>query len=117
MYYLLYYFSLDTEKELKKIRDNHAECLANIPPGIGTQRNESFHKNLNMLFYNRTTVTLETALALLSTVFFAHNDREKAYTRFQEPHNLEGTSTNTHTSDNFKEREEMPVRYVQLLWQ
>ncbi len=104
-------FSIETENELKKIRDNHATCLADIPVGVGTQYNEAMHKKINMFFQNRATITYETAEALVMTAIFGHNNRKGAYKHLQEEQIVAGNeSFSTHASENFKKRQKIITR-------
>ena len=52
-------------------------CLSGIPPGCGTNRNERFHKDLNSHMTN-SRYGVELAYALLTTLFFRHNEHISA---------------------------------------
>ena len=49
-------------------------CLSGIPPGIGTNRNERLHRKIRK-WLNRTRIGVCLAVALLSTVFYHHMDK------------------------------------------
>ena len=48
-------------------------CLSGIPPGCGTNRNERLHKDLNAHMTN-SIYGVELAYALLTSLFFRHNE-------------------------------------------
>ncbi len=73
-----------TLKELNGIK-RHAACLANIPSGIGTNRNEALHKNINP-YFKTARLGVQVAYALLFLLFWIHNNRT--------------TSSNESTSSN-----------------
>ena len=52
---------------------NHSDCLSDIPAHFGSNKNERLHKEIRTWFNNRTTVGLETALALLLINFTMWN--------------------------------------------
>lgn len=49
-------------------------CLSNIPPGIGTNRNERFHRSIRK-WLGKSRVGVCLAVALLTTAFYIHMDR------------------------------------------
>jgi hypothetical protein len=51
----------------------HSQCLADIPVGGGTHRNEGIHKGVNTYFKKVTSISLEPTIALLTTLFIRHN--------------------------------------------
>ena len=50
-------------------------CLSDIPPGMGTNRNERFHRHLNSLM-RRTRIGIMLAYALLTVLIHAHNNSQ-----------------------------------------
>ena len=50
-------------------------CLSGIPPGCGTNRNENLHKSVNP-FFSRCRMGIPLALALLTILFFQHNQKQ-----------------------------------------
>ena len=48
-------------------------CLANLLPGMGTNRNENLHRHINPHFSNRSRIGLPIALALLTILLYRHN--------------------------------------------
>jgi hypothetical protein len=66
--------SEDTRNELHKLK-GHATCLENIPPKCGTYRNERLHKTLNQIFRNHGHLSLELAIAILTSHFCLRNRR------------------------------------------
>lgn len=50
-------------------------CLSDIPPGMGTNRNERFHRHLKSLIH-RTCIGILLAYALLTVLIHAHNNSE-----------------------------------------
>lgn len=67
-----------TQKALKEI-DNlkghiRKGCLSHIPPGMGTNRNEALHKNINP-FFSKPRMSVHMAYALLTLLFYFHNER------------------------------------------
>ena len=79
---------IDFEKELsteamhalQNLR-KHSECLSDIPPHFGSNKNERLHREIRAWFKNRTTVNLETALALLLINFTLWNRGKKGDNR------------------------------------
>lgn len=67
------FFRDKTIEELRKLRDKHAGCLANIPPRVGTQRNESFHRKINQFFHERRIIGFELGHSLLKLIVYNHN--------------------------------------------
>jgi len=65
-------FFTEAEKLKKHINNG---CLANIPVGQGTNRNENLHKNLKRIF-NTKKMGIETADALFAQVIYSHNSRK-----------------------------------------
>lgn len=65
-------------KEIRNLRV-HIEkgCLSGIKPGRGTNRNENLHKDLNKIMSN-SKYGVELAYALLTVMFFNHNERMAA---------------------------------------
>ena len=59
-----------TIKELKILQEKHTQCLASIPKGMGTNRNENLHRSLNDFFSDKRIMTLDVAEALLTTFLF-----------------------------------------------
>ena len=57
-------------KELKTLKDKHAQCLASIPRGMGTNRNENLHREMNNFFNDKRTMSLEVTEALLTTFLY-----------------------------------------------
>ena len=57
--------------------DKHVKsgCLSDIPPGMGTNRNERFHRHLKSLM-DRTRIGILLAYALLTVLIHAHNNSE-----------------------------------------
>ena len=53
------------------------ECLSGIKPERGTNRNEALHKQLNRII-SSSRYGIELAYALLSTIFFKHNEKIQA---------------------------------------
>ena len=51
-------------------------CLSGIPPGAGTNRNERLHEHVNS-FFNRSRIGILLAYALLTTIFYSHNNATK----------------------------------------
>ena len=66
-----------TKEELRKLRDIHAGCLANIPPRVGTQRNESFHRKVNQFFHERRIIGFELGHSLLKLIVYNHNKKRE----------------------------------------
>jgi hypothetical protein len=62
-------------KETDNLR-KHMErgCLSGIKPGRGTNKNEALHKQLNRIV-SSSRYGIELAYALLSTIFFKHNEK------------------------------------------
>ena len=54
------------------------ECLSDISPSAGTNRNEALHRHLNPHFANRSRIGLPLALALMTILLFQHNCRIEA---------------------------------------
>ena len=52
-------------------------CLSGIRPGRGTNRNENLHKNLNRIM-SGCKYGVELAYALLTVIFFDHNEKMAA---------------------------------------
>ena len=52
------------------------DCLSDIPPGGGTNKNERFHEYLNS-FFHRSRIGILLAYALLTVVIHAHNNALK----------------------------------------
>ena len=63
-----------TIKELNNLK-KHIACLSNIPPGIGTNRNEALHRFLNPYFNSKTRLGVQTGYALLCVLFWLHNKK------------------------------------------
>ena len=59
-----------TIKEIELLMDKHSSCLAGIPKGYGTNKNESLHRALNALFSDKAIMSLHIAEALLTTFLF-----------------------------------------------
>ncbi len=51
-------------------------CLSNIPPRVGTNRNERLHRKINKWF-KRCRIGICLAVALLSTIFYLHMDKNQ----------------------------------------
>ena len=49
-------------------------CLSGIAPGRGTNKNERLHRNLNAVLHS-SRYGVELAYSLLTTTFYAHNER------------------------------------------
>lgn len=67
----------DTFKQINNLREHIKKgCLSDIPPGIGTEKNEQLHRLLNRsLLSGATRITIELAVALL-TVLFSHHSKK-----------------------------------------
>ena len=64
-----------TLKELDNIKKHVVKgCLSDIPPGIGTNRNEALHKHLNPYFH-KSRLGVHAAYALLCLLFYIHNKK------------------------------------------
>ena len=64
------------EKEITNLKKHIIKgCLAGILPGRGTSRNEVLHKNINKIVTS-SRYGVELAYALLSTIFFEHNEKQ-----------------------------------------
>ena len=51
-------------------------CLADIPPGCGTERNEGLHRLLNRsMISGATRISVELTIALLTILFYHHNKK------------------------------------------
>ena len=62
-----------TLKELNNIKKHIMKgCLSDIPPGVGTNRNEAIHRHINP-YFNKSTLGVHSAYALLCLLFFMHN--------------------------------------------
>ena len=57
-------------RELKTLREKHLDCLASIPKGMGTNRNENLHQELNNFFNDKRSMSVEVAEALLLTFLY-----------------------------------------------
>ena len=55
----------------------HSRCLSDIPPQFSSGTNERLHREIRSWFNNRTTVGLETAMALLTINFTMLNRKKK----------------------------------------
>ena len=88
--------------ELRKLKD-HANCLAAIPRGIGTQRNESLHRKLNLHFSNRPTIGFEKAHALIKTLLHYHNKKLGSYVGWEDDSMVASTHTSTYFEKRFDE--------------
>ena len=65
-------------KEVNNIRVHMKKgCLSGIQPGRGTNRNENLHKDLNNIM-SSSKYGVELAHALLTVIFFNHNERMAA---------------------------------------
>ena len=66
-----------TLEEISHIRQHVQKgCLSDIPPGCGTERNEGLHRLLNRsLISGATRISVQLAIALLTTLFFYHNKK------------------------------------------
>ena len=54
-------------------------CLSGIKPGRGTNRNEALHEQLHRIrIVSSSRYGIELAYALLSTIFFKHNEKIQA---------------------------------------
>ena len=74
-------FTDDTFEAARKLQHHiSSECLSNIPPGGGTNRNECLHKQLNSLF-TRSKMGILLAYALLTIILYAHNSTERVHGR------------------------------------
>lgn len=65
------------EKCLKEIQNLKSHiikgCLSGIPSGMGTNRNEALHKNINP-YFSQSRLSVHMAYALLSLLFHCHNE-------------------------------------------
>ena len=62
-------------KEIECLRVHvHRGCLSNIPPGVGTNRNERLHRHIRPHF-THTRLGLPLALALMTLLLHQHNSR------------------------------------------
>ena len=52
------------------------DCLSNIPPGAGSEKNENLHKNLRHIIA-RSRLGVESALALFTIFFYCWNERKE----------------------------------------
>ena len=67
-------------KEIANLRVHVTKgCLSGIAPGRGTNRNENLHKDLNKVM-SCSKYGVELAYALLSVIFFCHNEKIAAAT-------------------------------------
>ena len=58
-------------------------CLSEIPPGCGTERNEGLHRLLNRsMISGATTLSVQLAMALLTLLFYHHNQKISAEKHF-----------------------------------
>ena len=65
-------------KEVENLRVHMKKgCLSGIQPGRGTNRNENLHKDLNNIM-SSSKYGVELAYALLTVIFFNHNERMAA---------------------------------------
>ena len=64
-----------TIKELKILQEKHIHCLASIPKGFGTNRNEALHRELNNFFSDKRIMTIDVAEALLTTFLYTRQFR------------------------------------------
>ena len=76
------------EKELSKdathaleLLKTHSRCLSDIPPNFSSGKNERLHREIRNWFHNRTTLGLETAMALLTINFTMLNRAKKGDNR------------------------------------
>lgn len=65
----------ETVIELLKLKNDHSECLSNIGLSCGTHKNERLHRELRRLFRNHNNMSLELAVAILTTHFCIRNRR------------------------------------------
>ena len=72
--------STEAMHALQNLR-KHSECLSDIPPHFGSNKNERLHREIRAWFKNRTTVNLETALAILLINFTLWNRGKKGDNR------------------------------------
>ena len=66
-----------TLTEIESLRNHISKgCLSDLPPGYGTEKNEYLHRLLNRsLITGATTISVEIAIALLTVVFYYHNQK------------------------------------------
>lgn len=65
-------------KEIDNLKKHISKgCLSGIKAGRGTNRNEALHKNLNKVLKS-SRYGIELAYALLTTLFFMHNENQNA---------------------------------------
>lgn len=67
----------ETLKQVENLRGHIDKgCLSEIPPGMGTERNEQLHWLLNRsLLSGATRITIELAVAILMILFYNHSKR------------------------------------------
>lgn len=76
-------------KEVDNIRVHMKKgCLSGIQPGRGTNRNENLHKDLNNIM-SSSKYGVELAYALLTVIFFNHNERMAAKAEQRSEHPVE----------------------------
>ena len=78
---------------LKKHIQN--ECLSEIPPGLGTSRNEALHHAINPYFH-RSRMSVQVAYALLCFLFYAHNLKSSTCTSRQQDHDSSAATVVSH---------------------
>lgn len=72
-------FRPDTNTALSNIKQHIPnDCLSDIPPGGGTNKNERFREHLNS-FFHRSRIGILLAYALLTVVIHAHNASVKTH--------------------------------------
>ena len=76
-------------KEVENLRVHMKKgCLSGIQPGRGTNRNENLHKDLNNIM-SSSRYGVELAYALLTVIFFNHNERMAAKSEQRSEYPLE----------------------------
>lgn len=70
--------------EIENLRQHVRKgCLSGIPPGCGTERNEGLHRLLNRsMISGATRLSVELAIALLTILFYHHNQKISAKKHF-----------------------------------
>ena len=91
-------------KEISNLRVHVKKgCLSGIKQGRGTIRNENLHKDLNRIM-SSSKYGVELAYALLSVVFFNHNERMAANSEHRMEYPIEhyfNSSTSPNTMEKF----------------
>ena len=104
-------FKTDTFTALKNLKVHISTgCLSDIPPGGGTNRNERLHQHVNS-FFNRSRIGILLAYALLTMIFYSHNNsirlRGKCIIRPAVASTLQATTATTSKAIGIMPKERM----------